>query len=94
MHILVAEDQYVSSSILLIHEKSTKYQPSPINQKVIAKLLSRLRNCTFALVGDGQQVLDYLAGPPATCPRPDLILMDVRHFFFIIFPLTTTLKSQ
>ncbi|KAL3451098.1 CheY-like superfamily [Aspergillus insuetus] len=48
----------------------------PINQKVIARLLSRLGNCTFSLVGDGQQVLDYLAGPPATCPRPDLLLMD------------------
>ncbi|KAL2855277.1 CheY-like superfamily [Aspergillus pseudodeflectus] len=48
----------------------------PINQKVVAKLLSRLGNCTFSLVGDGQQVLEYLAGPTATCPRPDLILMD------------------
>ncbi|KAJ0414356.1 CheY-like superfamily [Aspergillus carlsbadensis] len=48
----------------------------PINQKVIAKLLSRLGNCTVSIVGDGQQALDYLTGPQATCPRPDLILMD------------------
>ncbi|KAL4923868.1 response regulator [Aspergillus undulatus] len=33
--------------------------------------------CTVAVAAHGQQALDYLRGPPATCPRPDLMLMDI-----------------
>ncbi|KAL3476975.1 CheY-like superfamily [Aspergillus californicus] len=43
---------------------------------VAIKALPRL-GCTVRVVGDGQQALNYLAGPPASCPRPDLILMDI-----------------
>ncbi|KAL2818515.1 CheY-like superfamily [Aspergillus cavernicola] len=45
-------------------------------QKVATKMLPRL-GCTVAVVGNGQQALNYLAGPPASCPPPDLIMMDI-----------------
>ncbi|KAL4795185.1 CheY-like superfamily [Aspergillus venezuelensis] len=33
--------------------------------------------CTVAVAEHGKQALDYLAASPVTCPRPDLILMDI-----------------
>ncbi|KAL4936161.1 CheY-like superfamily [Aspergillus oleicola] len=33
--------------------------------------------CTVAAASNGRQALDYLAGSPVLCPRPDLILMDI-----------------
>ncbi|KAL4778789.1 CheY-like superfamily [Aspergillus varians] len=47
-----------------------------VNQKVTQRLLQRL-GCTFAIAWNGQEALDYLSSPPTTCPRPDIILMDL-----------------
>ncbi|KAL2862616.1 response regulator [Aspergillus lucknowensis] len=47
-----------------------------VNQKVLEKFFKKLGGCTVSIVGDGQQALNYLSGPPATCPRPDIIIMD------------------
>jgi CheY-like chemotaxis protein len=41
-------------------------------------MLKRI-GCTVAIVGDGQQALNYLANcqSSGTCPKPDIIFMDV-----------------
>ncbi|KAL4922359.1 CheY-like superfamily [Aspergillus aurantiobrunneus] len=49
---------------------------SQVWQKIAIQSLPEL-GCTVVIAGDGQAALNYLTGPPATCPRPDIIMMDI-----------------
>ncbi|KAL4915261.1 CheY-like superfamily [Aspergillus aurantiobrunneus] len=51
-------------------------EDNTVNQKLVQKTL-RIYGCTFSVAWNGREALDYLASDPSTCPRPDIILMDV-----------------
>ncbi|KAL4911400.1 hypothetical protein BDW74DRAFT_7958 [Aspergillus multicolor] len=50
-------------------------EDNAFNQKIFSRFLDRL-GCTISFASNGQEALNYLSAPPATHPRPDIILMD------------------
>ncbi|KKK16913.1 hypothetical protein ARAM_002680 [Aspergillus rambellii] len=68
-------------------------EDNPINQKLATIVLTRL-GCTLAVVDNGQQALDYLAADPVTCPRPDIILMDISMPVMDGFEATRMIRTQ
>ncbi|KAL3476154.1 CheY-like superfamily [Aspergillus californicus] len=69
-------------------------EDNAVNQRLFQRHLSRIGSCTLAIVGDGQQALNYLAGPPATCPRPDIIFMDVSMPVMSGLEATQIIRTQ
>ncbi|KAI9375959.1 CheY-like superfamily [Aspergillus egyptiacus] len=69
-------------------------EDNDINQKLLQRTFQKIGGCTFAIVGDGQQALDYLASPPTTCPRPDLILMDTAMPVMSGLEATRIIRTQ
>ncbi|KKK19673.1 hypothetical protein AOCH_000832 [Aspergillus ochraceoroseus] len=68
-------------------------EDNSINQKLATIVLTRL-GCTLAVVDNGQQALDYLAADPVTCPRPDIILMDISMPVMDGFEATRMIRTQ
>ncbi|KAL2801509.1 CheY-like superfamily [Aspergillus granulosus] len=66
-----------------------------VYQKVLEKIIARVDpGSTCTIVDDGKQALDYLASPPAACPRPDLILMDIAMPVLDGYDATAVIRTQ
>ncbi|KAH8432910.1 response regulator [Aspergillus melleus] len=64
-----------------------------VNQR-LCEVTFRKVGCSFAIVNNGREALDYLAGPPNTCPLPDIILMDVSMPIMGGIEATQIIRSQ
>ncbi|KAL2814879.1 CheY-like superfamily [Aspergillus cavernicola] len=65
-----------------------------VNQRLLERFLQRIGGCTVTIVGNGQQALTYLSSPPATCPRPDIIFMDISMPIMGGFEATNIIRTQ
>ncbi|PLB34722.1 response regulator [Aspergillus candidus] len=62
-----------------------------VNQRVLTKFFNKF-GCSFAIVNNGREALDYLASP--ACPPPDIILMDIAMPVMGGFKATETIRTQ
>ncbi|PLB53922.1 CheY-like protein [Aspergillus steynii IBT 23096] len=51
-------------------------EDNDVNQRLCKKWFHRI-GCSYAIVNNGREALEYLTSPPEMCQPPDLILMDV-----------------
>ncbi|KAL4933834.1 response regulator [Aspergillus undulatus] len=69
-------------------------EDNAINQKVLSRILQKLPGCAVSFVSNGQEALDYLSAPPSTCPRPDIILMDLAMPVMAGYEAISIIRTQ